>query len=154
MAYDGTIPSLSNQIGNDIPQIQENFSLLESAQVVDEGSTEDGDYIRYENGWQMCWKREAEITYEATNRLESPHSYPADFDEEPYNSVVLSTGNSLDGQATNNSYSRGELQISALYLRTSSTSNWNNVRIENNVDSPFESGDTGLVDIFAIGRWK
>ena len=54
MAFDGTIPSLPNQIGNDIPQMQENFSLLESAQVVDEGSTADGDYIRYENGWQVC----------------------------------------------------------------------------------------------------
>ena len=53
MAYDGTIPSLSNQIGNDIPQMQENFSLLESAQVVDEGSTQDGDYIVFENGWAI-----------------------------------------------------------------------------------------------------
>ena len=53
MAYDGTIPALGNLISNDIPAMQENFSLLESAQVVDEGSTADGDYIRYENGWQL-----------------------------------------------------------------------------------------------------
>ena len=55
MAYDSTIPALSNLISNDIPAMQENFSLLESAQVVDEGSTADGDYIRYENGWQICF---------------------------------------------------------------------------------------------------
>ena len=54
MAVDTTIPSSSNNVGNDLSAIRENFELLASAQVVDEGTTSDGDYIRYENGWQIC----------------------------------------------------------------------------------------------------
>ena len=34
MAYDGTIPALGNLISNDIPAMQENFSLLESEGIV------------------------------------------------------------------------------------------------------------------------
>ena len=55
MSVDTTIPDSSNNVGNDLSAIRENFELLASAQVVDEGSTSDGDYIRYENGWQITF---------------------------------------------------------------------------------------------------
>ena len=47
MAYpadpiDTTIPNSSNNVGDDLSAIRENFELLASAQVVDEGSTADG----------------------------------------------------------------------------------------------------------------
>jgi len=54
MAYSPLVPNANNTVGSDLTAMQENFSLLESAQVVDEGTTADGDYIRYENGWQIC----------------------------------------------------------------------------------------------------
>ena len=54
MAVDTTIPNSSNNVENDLSAIRENFELLASAQVVDEGSTSDGYYIRWENGWQIC----------------------------------------------------------------------------------------------------
>ena len=76
MAYDGTIPALSNLISNDIPAMQENFSLLESAQVVDEGSTEDGDYIRYENGWQIFFREDVfDTTTWSSQHFDFPNSY-------------------------------------------------------------------------------
>ena len=99
MAYDGTIPSLSNQIGNDIPQMQENFSLLEDSQVVDEGSTEDGDYIRYENGWQICIRNFAasEIDWSVTddNRYDMPANF-LDREKIYYNINVRLSGGDPD----------------------------------------------------------
>ena len=53
MAYNDT-PLPTDLISDSQPKIRENFQLLEDSQVVDEGSTADGDYIRYENGWQIC----------------------------------------------------------------------------------------------------
>ena len=80
MAYDGTIPALGNLISNDIPAMQENFSLLESAQVVDEGSTADGDYIRYENGWQICIKYGIELSVlSGESSMDGEWHFPADF---------------------------------------------------------------------------
>ena len=54
MAYNDT-PLPTDLISDSQPDIRENFQLLEDSQVVDEGSTNDGDYIRYENGWQICF---------------------------------------------------------------------------------------------------
>ena len=34
--------------------VQSAIQALSSSGIVDEGSTDDGDYIRYENGWQIC----------------------------------------------------------------------------------------------------
>jgi hypothetical protein len=54
MAYSPLVPNANNTVGTDLTAMQENFSLLESAQVVDEGSTADGDYWRFEDGLQIC----------------------------------------------------------------------------------------------------
>ena len=54
MSVDTTVPNSSNNVGNDLSALQSNFDALASAEVVDEGSTSDGDYIRYDNGWQIC----------------------------------------------------------------------------------------------------
>ena len=85
MAYDSTIPALGNLISNDIPAMQENFSLLESAQVVDEGSTADGDYIRYENGWQICWFTDYSVAEDFTDELSSSVLYRTESGEKDWN---------------------------------------------------------------------
>ena len=88
MAVDTTIPSSSNNVGNDLSAIRENFELLASAQVVDEGSTADGDYIRYENGWQIIVATqeipESEIDdYSGNGSILPTFDFPVDFVTKP-----------------------------------------------------------------------
>ena len=152
MAYDGTIPSLSNQIGNDIPQMQENFSLLESAQVVDEGSAEDGDYIRYENGWQVCIiqtsvpKEETENEEENTQPDWSTYDWdwvlPQSFAD---NNYVISGALNLRGAA------RGENGLVSLAGASPLETDKVEVRLMTNTKN-FDEFDP--LTIKAIGMWK
>jgi hypothetical protein len=60
MAY-SLVPDANNTVGSDLTAMYDNFVALESAQIVDSGSTADGDYWRFEDGLQICT---------ATNTLE------------------------------------------------------------------------------------
>ena len=142
MAYDGTIPSLSNQIGNDIPQMQENFALLEDSQVVDEGSTADGDYIRFENGWQVCIQKkdDGSLDFEdPSNELyRSPllsQEYPNSFSETPSGGVL---GNDGSGGFWITGYTRDD--------------DWRYRYLAN--QSQTDQDTFGVTRLFAIGRWK
>ena len=53
MAY-SLVPDVNNTVGSDLTAMYDNFVALESAQIVDSGSTADGDYWRFENGLQIC----------------------------------------------------------------------------------------------------
>src|SRR5690606_30774032 len=55
MAYDPTIPALENYIGDDIPKIMANFVELAGSRIVEMGSNSNGEYVRWENGLQVCW---------------------------------------------------------------------------------------------------
>ena len=81
MAYNDT-PLPTDLISDSQPDIRENFQLLEDSQVVDEGSTADGDYIRYENGWQICTSIETIDNLEG-NRLNTSWNFPATFESKP-----------------------------------------------------------------------
>ena len=146
MAYDGTIPSLSNQIGNDIPQMQENFALLEDSQVVDEGSTDDGDYIRYENGWQACFKLNFTLEYNTSNFLQSRWNFPVVFASKPF-VIPVAFDQGINENAPD------ETTLSNLYTRISENDEAF-LRLVNRIDSPFSEGDTVNIAVFAIGRWK
>ena len=99
MAVDTTIPDSSNNVGNDLSAIRENFELLASAQVVDEGSTSDGDYIRYDNGWQICVRVITGESYDLVNGDDVRYSndinksYPIDFTQTIYSQVRPYAGN-------------------------------------------------------------
>src|SRR5690606_13642140 len=54
MAYDPTIPALENYIGDDIPKIMANFAELAGSRIVEMGSNSNGEYVRWENGLQVC----------------------------------------------------------------------------------------------------
>ena len=139
MAYDSTIPALGNLISNDIPAMQENFSLLESAQVVDEGSTEDGDYIRYENGWQICTKKVTITSVSFSSRGSVYRSdgqiwnFSVDFSEPP--------------KCFANNYDSPYMSIATSNILTTSAEYY----IFHFQDSSGNDVDTSLM---AIGRWK
>ena len=140
MAYDGTIPALSNLISNDIPAMQENFSLLESAQVVDEGSTEDGDYIRWENGWQICVNYfifNDEVTGAQIKNL--PISFVSI--DDVYQLFLINTESSEDGE---NSVITGHSFDENIY---------NEFRFRAWVPQ-LTTDESFKVFAFAIGRWK
>ena len=138
MAYDGTIPALGNLISNDIPAMQENFSLLESAQVVDEGSTSDGDYIRYDNGWQICtdtldssgWNKFTDDHYE------KQFDFPVEFINTNYKIITsLYNDSSFANREDRGSYDKTNTSVLVLQFRK---------------DDDILVG----IDVLAIGRWE
>ena len=146
MAYDSTIPALGNLISNDIPAMQENFSLLESAQVVDEGSTNDGDYIRYENGWQVIVREtyipSSEISVDNTLSFDLPQSFSEVFAGSfSLETTFWGTGGSEreDAAKTLNGllFSAGDSAIRFRFY-----------------DVSYDSSEDLPVQIVAIGRWK
>ena len=138
MAYDSTIPALGNLISNDIPAMQENFSLLESAQVVDEGSTSDGYYIRWENGWQICispWF-DVDITRSDGDGYMSDDNVTWDFPQ----SFNITTEVSCSGSANRSNLWADFYQIS----NTQATGR----------GFGFVISDSRKIKSMAIGRWK
>ena len=137
MGFDNTVPDADNYGLDDIPAMQENFSLLESAQVVDEGSTADGHYIRYENGWQIC-VRIAEVDFTVGENF-NDFDYPQTF----ANPIFVSWGihsfsmNSDDKDVASDCFIRARSQWN-FYVNTSSSS---------------ATTDASVV-MTAIGRWK
>ena len=146
MAVDTTIPNSSNNVGDDLSAIQENFELLASAQVVDEGSTADGDYIRYENGWQVCISKEFTLdatrergsgVYSSSSEERKTWNYPFDF-----TNVLWVQGTSLRGAETDICKANGRgvdiNNAATVYLF--------------NIDG--SQTDRNKNYVIAIGRWK
>ena len=48
------IPKMSDTPAITIPGLADNFGLLAGSQIVEQGSNENGEYIRWENGLQIC----------------------------------------------------------------------------------------------------
>ena len=136
MAYNDT-PLSTDLISESQPDIRENFQLLEDSQVVDEGSTADGDYIRYENGWQLCIAIH-NIDLNTTDRrdFDSPNNF---VDSNAAASIVL-----LDGQTEPIS---GVSQAYQSIVFQFFSNEWR-FMVEDTTDATRDFG------MFAIGRWK
>ena len=93
MAYN-LVPDANNTVGSDLTAMYDNFVALESAQIVDSGSTADGDYVRWENGLQVCWYTyRGDITISG---LVSDFDYPATFVATPSGGGVITDANLTD----------------------------------------------------------
>src|SRR5690606_32303717 len=97
MAYDPTIPALNNYIGDDIPKIMANFAELAGSRIVEMGSNSNGEYVRWENGLQVCWWKES-VSHTHPNATGSIYrsdiitwTYPASFVSAPV--VVAGSSN-------------------------------------------------------------
>lgn len=49
------IPQMSDTPGVTIPGLASNFNALANSRIVEQGSNANGEYIRWENGLQVCW---------------------------------------------------------------------------------------------------
>ena len=141
MAVDTTIPSSSNNVGDDLSAIQENFELLASAQVVDEGSTADGDYIRYENGFQICWGYKLGDIDTSTAAWQNISDFPAPFDD-----VVFMELSPLRD---------AEIYVGLIELANNCVFNYDYRRTQWRIS--YRGDDNGIlteVVLLAIGWWK
>ena len=125
--------------------VQSAIQALSSAGVVDEGSTSDGDYIRYENGWQICmFERVDNVDYDtsigALYRAEHPTwNFPVEF-----NNLFCAFAQpfSFDNDRSNRWYA-------------SSFGGTDNEKFEFRTMFYEESLDDDVaITLFAIGRWK
>ena len=145
MAVDTTIPNSSNNVGNDLSAIRENFELLASAQVVDEGSTSDGDYWRFENGLQICLMEGDPVSISENSRgsVFGDDNFPASF-VSPGGYMIPGGITRTDGgsHAFNFSY---PLMVGGI-IRTADTGR---IRLENPSQEVEVKGN-----LIVIGRWK
>jgi len=144
MAYSPLVPNANNTVGADLTAMQENFSLLESAQIVDSGSTADGDYWRFEDGLQMCIFDFIVTNDASTLPLYYIWSFPFPFIELPAVSAIqgIDATGSPDLPAKINVGIRG------------TNSNTNQIEL-NYVDLLGAATNQGIVSrLTAIGRWK
>ena len=140
MAYNDT-PLPTNLISDSQPDIRENFQLLEDSQVVDEGSTNDGDYIRYENGWQICFGYEDTTqTTDETSFGSNFHrttattlEFPINFSSTPLAKGIFDVGSDYNAWASETDVTTERVRVFG--IATDDTT-------------------TGTRGYFAIGRWK
>jgi len=156
MAWNPNIPTVTNRVQDDLNAIRENFQHLDplapyvqailDSRIVEMGSNSNGTYVRFENGWQVCWFTN-NPTPNFTARTEGAVSgyihldnwtYPAAFIANP--SVVPIGGGRAGGQA--------QLSLNASITTLSTTRADIRLWAWNQVDA-----DVTICRI-AIGRWK
>src|SRR5690606_11427853 len=55
MAWNPNVPTVTNRVQDDLDAIRENFQHLDQSRIVEMGSNANGEYVRWENGLQVCW---------------------------------------------------------------------------------------------------
>jgi|GEM_PF-6111638 len=138
------VPNANNTVGSDLTAMYDNFVALESAQIVDSGSTADGDYWRFEDGLQICTNFINDFLLE-TNDLKGgiyrssviAWNFPMAFNSqsEIYFNVNFSTTSS--GQ-----------WVGVSYPKSNTEGTWQGYSNQS------ASQNQGSVVYFAIGRWK
>lgn len=142
MAYDPTIPALNNYIGDDIAKIRENFAELAGSRIVEMGSNSNGEYVRWENGLQICFVRGVAFTGDDTSDEKTGSwTHPAAFASFP--AIV---GRNARAQAPPNWY----LEVNPGGGAGVTNVSWYAYR----VSGRWVSGDDYHLHYIAIGRWK
>lgn len=109
-------------------------------------SNSNGLYVRWEDGLQICWNSSAILTYETDALLSYSWTYPASFSATP---VVSPTFRSLTSSAVS------VVELSICYAATAgNTLSLIRLAVDTTGADRFTSGDTGIVQIAAVGRWK
>src|SRR5690606_10581298 len=145
MAYDPTIPALNNYVADDIPKIMANFAELAGSRIVEMGSNSNGEYVRWENGLQVCWlygvtgSAPLDIQPEGTGTFR--WVYPAQFSIVPI--VIGSPTQPL-------SFGGGRIVVIGARSDDISTVSVDGYRY--NTES--ENNVNGSLSLLAIGRWK
>ena len=118
----------------------QNQQALYENNVIESGSNENGSWVRYADGTQICWFN-AVLVYGATSRLQLNTTLPVSFIDTPIGMV------SKDASSVASNIFRGSPGIS---LSTGSST----VRLFATGTDTYASGDTATLQCIVIGRWK
>jgi len=146
MAWNPNVPTVTNRVQDDLNAIRENFQHLDQSRIVEMGSNSNGEYVRWENGLQVCWFTN-DPTPNFTARTEGAvsgyyHSdnwtYPAAFSANP---SVAAIGMGFAGD-------RAEISLHTSMVNLSTTQAQIRIWAWNRVDNRV------TICRIAIGRWK
>lgn len=126
-------------INPDILQGINEAKNLANGVIAESGSNNDGDWIRFSDGTQICW-HEVELSYDKPEFMSGTWTYPKEF----LNSIV--SGN------RNVDYSNNRV-MKGTFTGTGGTTS-TRLRAYAALDLNFEEEDTGDYQVMAIGRWK
>lgn len=115
--------------------------LLPEAVIVESGNNENGEYVRWGNGLQMCWGS-GTLSYSTNFILNFRWTFPKPFISPP--------------NATPNIGLESNRDTTTAYVRAfcaGTSTNETNVRLQN-ISGKWVSGDNAPCMPFAIGRWK
>lgn len=138
------IPKMSDTPAITIPGLADNFGLLDGSQIVEQGSNENGEYIRWENGLQVVF---GEASLGAVSLTASGSIYGS-----PDLTVTLPAAFSTDEYAwhVNSDWGLGLAWV-GLGSRVQSSRGSITFRL---FGGKVESTQSQGVSFFAIGRWK
>ena len=148
MAYDPTIPALEHYIGDDIPKIMANFAELADSRIVEMGSNSNGEYVRWENGLQVCFRSVVLNVVTGGFLSSGTQQWPAEFSALPF--VTAPTYQTAEAFPFENV---GRTDIKNVYYHNL-TSAGLNIRMYQDGSGSFQDGDSIDVFVVAIGRWK
>lgn len=120
------------------------LDALAGVRLIEMGANSNGSYVRFENGWQVCWQTVTVSDKISSTRMDGTWTYPALFTASPTVPVGLGT-HRRDGSITvQHLAARAQLVVaSGCSLRVTGES------------GAFEQGVSEvLVECLAIGRWK
>lgn len=80
-------------------QVSDLLNLMDSV-IIEEGSNDDGNYIRFGNGLILCWARYLGVPRETNARLSGNWTYPVRFSRQP-TSIGAKDGADLNHRINN-----------------------------------------------------
>ena len=123
--------------------------------VVERGSNANGEYVRYADGTQMCWRRRL-IVEGSGSTMNATWNFPADFAGTVQLSVTASYRGPQDSTNPNSfatDASLGVTQVGSIGLGNFTESSVTVSVVKQSSEPDFESGDKMYVTLQATGRW-
>ena len=117
-----------------------------TSSIIEQGSNANGEFVKYADGTQICWKQDYRITDSGTV-LENAWDFPAIF----INAGSIVSHISISNNAFKYSTSSIRDNITRIFANTQLTVSKTNVGVVGTFNSPPDSYVD--VSVFAIGRW-
>ena len=109
------------------------------------GKNENGNWIRFNFGWQMCWCTMT-LLYGSSNRLVATWTFP-----KPFKDTNYAVSHAIHGNMSS-SVPMASVGTNMYYNITNNSIQVNVYRVTGTAN--FAQGDTGVVKAQAIGWWK
>jgi hypothetical protein len=143
--------NLVNAVNETKAQINDLDALVGLGGVVESGSNVNGEYIRFEDGTQICWKPVTLVSPGGTYMITLGNGPTAN----PYPASFITSQKGVLGIKYMTSNTTREIFGSIFYVDAiSGTTTWGRIRFALNSGLTIEANQTYETAIFAIGRWK